>query len=337
MSAQKNLASAISIALGTTALVAAGAATASSAFFPQVVVSPSVTTIVSVANTSAANYNQNGTGPGDNLHYHYYYKPADNNAAPCVEVNVFRPTSQFDLQTIDLGGVFGAFDLGVLFNDPSFFNNWRAPNQSFALGSLTGLVASRGYLVVDNADASEESVRGEAFVFEFANGATWGYQAYRAAGETNPPGAPEFDYTFAASENPAFASIMPFEEIATAFMVTPVTDNMIPGINTYKTQLAYVIDPTASTAFYDRDEGAVSGRVPQEVTCVGRIDAADLLTDAALSLVPDGGWTFVAQNTTNTDYSPAVVIKLEYGVGSFNGEPINGVFNNAFVIAPALQ
>ncbi|MCF7983569.1 MAG: hypothetical protein K9L70_04125 [Thiohalocapsa sp.] len=323
----KNLASAISIVLGASA-IGVGTAHAASAFFPHVVMSPSVTTIVSVANTSADNYNQSGTGPGDFLHYRLYYKDAANNLDPCVEVNAFRPTSQFDLQTIDLGGVFGAFDLGVLFNDPSFFNDWRGPNQTFALGSLTGLVASRGYLVVDNADASGASLGGEAFVFEFANGATWGYQAFAQFG--NEPET-EFDYEFASSAEFNFVSIMPFEEISTAFMVTPVTTNMVPGgSNAFTAAVRYASPLDPNIAFFDRDEGAISGRVEQGVVCVGRIDASDLLTDAALSLVPDGGWSILELS------DPAVVYKLEYGIGSFNGEAINGVFNNAFQLMPVL-
>ena len=347
MFAKQKLSSAIAIALGASvaALAPMQSANADSAFFPQVVVSPTVTTIVSVINTSDTNYNQFGgpsTPTSANLHYRLLYKSAlAANTVACDEVNVYRSTSVNDIQTIDLGGVFGADTLGVLFNDPSFFNNWMAPNQSYALGQ--NRAPMRGYLLVDNAaSGSTETVTGEAFVFEFANGATWGYEAYSA------PGNDEFDYTFAASRSPAQVAIMPFDQIATAFMVTPVDDDMTDGSGAASIKLAS--DSGANTyVLFDRDESQVSGTVPQPVVCVGRVNAESLLTAGALEEVPDGGWgnlwnyrgagasasASACASSESSCNEAAVVIKLEYGVEVFDDEPMIGVFNNAFTIRPS--
>ncbi|SDW62443.1 hypothetical protein [Thiocapsa roseopersicina] len=345
MFAKQKLSSAIAIALGASvaALAPMQSANADSAFFPHVVVSPTVTTIVSVINTGDNNYFPNGDDEGTNLHYRLFYKDAADNTSACDEVNVYRSTSYNDIQTIDLGGVFGADTLGVLFNDPSFYNDWMAPNQSYALGQ--NRAPMRGYLLVDNAESGTLTVTGEAFVFEFANGATWGYEAYSAPGEVTA-GAPEFDYGFAASRSPAQVAIMPFDQITTAFMVTPVDTDMTDGDGVASIKLGDLSGGN-SYVLFDRDESQVSGTVPRTVQCVGRINAEDLLTAGALEEVPDGGWgnlwNYVGSPTASTCGSSsiescneaAVVIKLEYGVEVFDDEPMIGVFNNAFTIRPS--
>ncbi|RKT44476.1 hypothetical protein [Thiocapsa rosea] len=334
MFAKKQLSSAIAIALGASVASMASIQTASadSVFFPHVVVSPTVTTIVSVINTSDVNYNQFGgvvTGTPASLHYRLFYKNPSSLAGACDEVNVYRSTSVNDIQTIDLGGVFGGDTLGVLFNDPSFYNNWMAPNQSFALGENRSPM--RGYLLVDNANSvGAASVTGEAFVFEFANGAAWGYEAYSQTGES--VGAPEFDYLYSASRSPAQVAIMPFDQLATAFMVTPVGPDMTLGNYFATVQLGDSFGGT-SYVLFDRDESIVSGTVPRTVTCVGRVDADTLLTDGALEEVPDGGWGYLRNYRPGTEPA-AVVIKLEYGVDVFDDDPMIGVFNNAIMIRP---
>ncbi len=358
MFAKQKLSSAIAIALGASvaALAPMQSANADSAFFPHVVVSPTVTTIVSVINTSEDNYTF-GSNPTENLHYRLLYKSAlAANTAVCEEVNVYRSTSYNDIQTIDLGGVFGADTLGVLFNDPSFYNNWIAPNQSYALGKNRSPM--RGYLLVDNAASgggpdSTSSVTGEAFVFEFANGATWGYEAYSVAGNESTTGdGDEFDYLSAASRSPAQVAIMPFDQISTAFMVTPVSDDMTTGDAAAIIKLGD-LNGLNSYVLFDRDESQVSGTVPQPVVCVGRVDAESLLTAGALEEVPDGGWGYLwnyrgdagADTGTYCDNisgtaacnEAAVVIKLEYGVEVFDDEPMIGVFNNAFTIRPSFD
>jgi hypothetical protein len=132
---------------------------------------------------------------------------------------------------------------------------------------------------------------------------------------------------------------MPFEEISTAFMITPVDTDMTfnDPLGQAATEVYYNLSdlPVGATAtFFDRDENAVSGQEPETVVCVGRVDAEDLLSLGALALVPDGGWSLLAQSET---YDPAVIIKLEYGVDTFNDEPMMGTFNNGFVLPPAVN
>lgn len=377
---RKALALAISAVVGG---AMASAAYADSAFFPQVVYSPTVTTIVSVVNTSGRNYTPAGAPDGDNLHYRLYYKDLLSPTVAtdkCEEVNVFRPTSKFDLQTFDIGNV--TTDpadnvLGVLFNDPSVNNDWKKANLTYALGTLTGLEAFRGYLVVDNAERdNDKTLTGEAVVLDFVNGSSWGYSALDRAGETDEDVVGgEFDYGLngerSASRSPYQTAIMPFAEVNTAFLVTPIYDrdqgsarfraprwrfasdrvigNVAPDShNGYKATLRLDTDATGRFALFDRDEVVVSGTVPREVVCVGRVEAQSLLTAGALASLPNGGWgnlrnfTTVCQ-TTAFGGAPgnqiceriepaAVVIKHEAGT-SLNGFLTGaGRWNNAIIL-----
>ena len=323
---QKKLVSAIAIAIGTSA-GAVGSVHADSALFPFLVNGPTVTSIVSVMNGGDGYM----FGNAEFLHYTYYYKsvfadPKD----PCKEKNVYRPTSPYDIQTIDLGGTYGSTTLGVLFNDPSFYNDWEGPGQTFALGA--DLDPHRAYLVVDN---SQGVMSGEAFIFEVASGATWGYQAFKA-GET----ANQADFTGFATVVPSQIPVMPFDDITTKLAVTPVFTPMagIPS-NNYQVEVSLkVTDQFNNTGvMFDRDEIPVSGSVPQRVTCIDAVEVRDLLSDGLADAggeLADGGWTEVyTEKPTSatagvTPVESAIIYKVEYGAGTFNGEPANGVFNN---------
>lgn len=326
---QNKLAASIATAIGASALVS-GAAVAGSGLWPHVVFSPSVTTIVSVINE----------GVVDELHYILYYKDIsvdDPNLELCEEVNVFRPTSPNDIQSIDLGNVYGSATQGVLFNDPSINNNWEG-RGSYALAAATGLSSLRGYLIVDNSVADAEDVSGDALILEYANGAAWGYQA-KTTGTIGPL---DFSGEGIADGDSSQTSIKPFAEIATGFMVTPVSDNMWPDGGRDVTDISLEVDTFGILGvMFDRDENPVSGSTPQTVVCVGRVNATDLLSSGAEAFLPDGGWS-----NLSVDYAGgpggtkpadgAVVYQLEYGEGTFNGEPIgtvtgtNATYNNAF-------
>lgn len=368
MFAKSTLASAVAAALGVSAV---GIAHADSVFFPQVVLSDTVTTIVSVVNTSNENWNSSGVvgQPGTNLHYRFYYKSgaaAGDQLAACEEYNEYLPTSQNDIQTIDLSGQFGADTAGVLFNDPSINNKWKASGRDYAFGR--NVMPARGYLYVDNQGGTnftpngEKSLTGEAFVFEFGSGAAWGYQAYSRDGLPHTGAAGDgSDYTLSASESPANVTIMPFNEITTAFFVTPVDFDQAPDFtNDYRARIELVT--TTRGDLYDRDENLVSGTVVQDVVCVARINAEDMLTDGTLARLVDGGWgklwnyrqvkdgpnwvpaVFDAAASNGLAVAPskfasddgAVVIKLEYNLGgTFNKEKVGGTYNNSVMIAPA--
>jgi hypothetical protein len=334
---QKRLATAIAVAIGTSA-AAVSSVQAGSALFPFLVEGPTVTSIVSVMNGAAGENPRGYLFQGNEwLHYSYYYKlVADDNAlAGCAEKNVYRSTSPFDIQTMDLGNHFGQDTLGVLFNDPSVLNDWESYNQSYSLAN--NIAPHRAYLVVDN---SEGTMSGEAFIFEVASGATWGYQAFKDPDQR----AANADFTGFAAAVPSQVALMPWEEITTKFAVTPVHTQMA-GLrgNNYRTELyMQAADQFGATgAMYDRDELPVSGTVRQPVTCIGAVVASTLLTDA-LAEVPDGGWTEIytdaptgAAAAGSTPVDNAIIFKVEYGENTFNGENAGlGVFNNGIYLMP---
>ncbi|NEV62818.1 hypothetical protein [Thiorhodococcus minor] len=352
MFAKNTLASAVAAAIGVSAV---GVAQADSVFFPYAAISQTVTTIASVINTTANNWDQAGNIATTHLHYRFYYKsgPAVNDLlAPCEEYNEYLPTSQYDIQTIDLGGIFAAETAGVMFNDPSINNKWAQTGRDYAFGR--NVAPARGYLYVDNSDGTvTDTLAGEAFMFEFGSGAAWGYQAYNSDTASYIP---------AASESPSNVAIMPFDEITTAFFVTPVDGDQAPDFaNNYRARVEFVT--SARGDLYDRDENLISGTIPQDVVCVGRVEAADMLSDGTRARVVDGGWARlwnyrVVPNATATSWVPAefaadnsavispsadrndwddgaVVIKLEYNLGgTLNGESVGGVFNNSIMFAP---
>lgn len=354
MFAKNTLASAVAAAIGVSA---AGIAQADSVFFPYAAISQTVTTIVSVINTAGVgqNWTQGGAVGGTHLHYRFYYKSGaavSDKLAACEEYDEYLPTSQNDIQTIDLGGVFAADTAGVMFNDPSINNKWQQSGRDYAFGR--NVAPARGYLYVDNSDATAtDTLAGEAFVFEFGSGAAWGYQAHNS--DTS-------DYTFAASQSPSNVALMPFDEITTAFFVTPVDLDQAPDFsNNYRARVEFVT--SARGDLYDRDENLISGTVPQDVVCVARVDASEMLSDGTLARLTDGGWgriwnyrvvlnggawvpavydagvsggiSVAPGSSRNNSDDGAVVIKLEYNLGgTINGEAVGGTYNNAIMFAP---
>ncbi len=251
------IATALAGVFGGAGLFDSVAVQADAVMFPYVVNSATVTTVVNVVNTSNVLYNASGVGGvGGNftrLHWRLHNKNGTNatdNTAACGEIDVYLPTSRFDIQTVDLGTHFGAATSGVLFNDPSINNNWQAN-----LGSLTYALASsvpspsRGVLLVDNADTDDfrlpfafaATIAGEAFVYEFGSGAAWGYQApvvnnFTGGGDNGvaemsfgdpslggitPGGALSFITSTRGSPG-GFTTFMPPEETGTRFFVTPL-------------------------------------------------------------------------------------------------------------------
>lgn len=232
----KPLNSAIAVALGALAAVSSNVQ-ADAAFFPHVVVSNTVTTIVSVVNTSHDLY-----GPqDDDLHYTLMYKNAANNADTCAEFNTFLPSSKNDLQTIDLGApledINGNPDNGVLFEPGGGSNVAYTDADRYNIGTvarnrMAGNPALRGFLLVDNdkSGGNEEkpSVFGEAIVVEFGVGATWGYSAFSRLDDSRPNPTEfneEGDFDDAASKDGYPIQFLPLigdGSAISALMITPV-------------------------------------------------------------------------------------------------------------------
>ena len=337
------------IALGVALAAGVTAAQADSLFFPFVVVSPSVTTLVSVIHHGGAvsGYDLAGVPyAGENLHWQVVYKlaPAANNQN-CDDHNYYLPTSGKDIQTVDLGGVISKpGDYGVLFNDPSFSNNWRAVTTATGWGydmlASATATGARAYLIVQDADKAADMNRlsGFAMVYDYSAGASWGYKADEvtrnvAAGDHNYVAAPGIQ-----------VHMMPFPEVFTRFFITPVNsaapaqlyDNMDANFGKMATQAMLSADGAGAVA-YNRDETALSGHLADGVICTGVLDVYEMLPELSKGKLVDGGWTYIVPSDMNAS-DGAVIAELEYGgpntgrAGTLNGHPAKGAFNNAFMV-----
>ncbi len=348
------IASAVSAAVGVAGIPAGQADTM---MWPYTVVSTTVTTILSVINHGSTQATSPGGVP-NYLHYSHFHKAAGDTSKTglCVEVDVRRPTTPEDIVTFDLGGKFGAATNGVLFNDPTNYEN-----RNFAL--LAGAAPTRGFSLVDNLLIDDAELYGEARIYEVGSGAMWGYRAYNGtdAGFNNPlfTNGPEVQgevlaNTFSGtSPELTPVELLPLNEWVTAFFVTPVgntvnTNGPVPAVpvtgqrtGTWSAAFQlHDIEPSTGLDLvaFDRDENPISGHVPWQVTCVARIDLTELIVAGSQSEMPDGGWAYadVLIGTLDPDdiqrqtAYQAVVYKLEFNTGNtFNGEPIIGVVNTA--------
>lgn len=364
---RKPLNVAISVAFGATFAVSTGVQ-ADTAFWPHVVVSDQVDTIVSVINTA----------DDSTLHYSIIYKDGRSNSNPCFEYNTLLPSSKNDIQTIDLGAADAASS--VLFEKGDGTGNVKWKGADFGLGSVARTrldnAPIRAFLLIDN-EADEHhrsleggngaSLSGEATILEYDVGASWGYDVSENVDLANAGRYNSFDYDRAASESGYKTPLLPMMGGATttvAFMVTPVLTSrlrdekaLIPAnYNGDKSDQSeaytggsegnYTATIGARGAYgsrgaYDRDENFISGSIDRTVTCIGRVDSYQLFSDSVLSsrdAMSNGGFTYLANftkqsngSTTKTAYNAAVIYKIEYGA-EFDGLPLNGNYNNGLRI-----
>jgi hypothetical protein len=349
------IAAAVAVSLGTS-VVGMSAAQADEILFPYLVSSDTVTTILSVVN-------DDDFQGADQLHYRYYYKSGTNaasNSAACQEADYRESSSPNDIVTFDLSGVYGDAQ-GVLFEPAASQVNVKY-DKSFAL--FKNIKPVRAYAVIDNNDRFfiNQGVYGEAIVFEFVNGAMWGYSAYNAASiyavdnagstvVTNPydfsdRGETAGEVLVAAPAGAdverywAPIAVMPFAEVTTRLFVTPIATTgpafQLSPNNTATIVLA-VNDPDSSTfdVMYDRDENPISGQVPAAVTCVGAVDVQNMISQAARQFVQLGGWTNVGIAA-----GQAVVIKLEFNDSTpttLDGKPVAGFYNNSIWLTKGIR
>lgn len=342
------------IALGV-ALVA-GAATVQAAdtlFFPYVVSGGAVTTLVSVINTdtsgTAQYYNNNGSsaavygGANRYLHWRYHIKTANTNAATCLENNGYFPTSPLDMVTYDVSGTRG--EGGVMFNDASVLNNWKAEGALNQLNAIT-LNGQRATLLVHNAaGAASPSLVGEALIVEFDTGSAWGYGAARNSSSGVSQDS-DFNFSFLGAVDTG-VTFLPQGEFTTRFFVTPVGQLALadgldaPDFGSLRTQV-HLVPVTGSIRVVNRDESGVSGGVtPQRVTCVGVVDVRDLVTAANVwnYVSNEGGWGRLvtsAPSGADSDTENAAVIKLDFRAAGANGAlnlaPGVGAMNSAYIL-----
>lgn len=348
----------VALATGAMTMGATSAIAADTLLFPYVVNSTTTTTIVSVIDRgdgATDRYNSAGVvgnGAGFNRnHWRLHFKDganATNNAATCGEINFYLPTSPNDLQTVDLGGTFGATTRGVLFNDPSTNNNWNAAGVNFNFAA-TLQDPMRGALFVHNADSTtNQTMQGEAMVLEFANGAAWGYQAL-AVNNGTANDSNGFAFAGATSTTGQGVTFMPPAETFTRLFVTPVTTPMLAAnganVGTWgglraRVRLNDQAGGAGAGVAFDRDENLVSGSLPQDVTCVGAVDMSAMIQPAhtaAGGALANGGWANLIIEASPvtaagvTTVATANVIKLDFSLGGqFNGEAVGAPFNNAY-------
>jgi hypothetical protein len=348
------IAAAVAVSLGTS-VVGMNAAQADQIFFPYVVLSKDVTTILTVINDEDEAVGE--------LHYRYYRKqePAGNTGG-CNEFNFWDNTSENDVVTFDLGGVFGNPDSGVMFEPQQS----KAVNEAdFRMDAGARSPAKRGYVLVDNyspignnaaVPSPTSRLSGEALVIEFATGSSWGYQAYNASEIWSFDGVDlvlenRYDFTDRVETNgdvlvaapdgtdPAIAkannwvpvAILPFDQAVTKFLVTPI-GTAFPfqgpdGTSAYQATIRLTAATTSNDrVLYDRDERPFSGGRAVPVTCVGAVLMADLIDENVRRSAPSGGWSNLVVSA-----GQAVVMKAEYNPLSpsiLDNVTINGSWNS---------
>lgn len=182
----------ISVLVALTMLLSIGAtvkdANADAIMFPWVVRSDTVTTLISVVNTSQALSEACGfSGPffiPGTLHWEYYFKSttANGQTERCTEHNFESTSSKDDMVTFDVAGVFN--------NGLALFNDFGSNPQFVADFTLPVDNPRRAFLLVDNntdtyvdfGTNGDGTLFGEAMIIERGSGAAWGYIAYNARG-----------------------------------------------------------------------------------------------------------------------------------------------------------
>lgn len=212
--------------------------------FPFTVVSPSVTTIVTIVDAggeTTQRYNQDGTpsDTGGYLHGRVMYKlrTQPNSAACDKNGEIYIPTNPGGVMTVDLGHHFSGDD-GILFKGTAARDD-EVSDEPF-IDASGGAVS--GPLVFHNSDDSinEEpgidtddfystrttdegrgTVYGEAMIFEYAGGAAWGYKTESKDGMTNNDPT-DFSFTNRATKPWSIVTFMPPSEVITKLAIVPV-------------------------------------------------------------------------------------------------------------------
>lgn len=344
------IATAVAAGLGLS-VVGMSAAKADSILFPHFVLSPTVTTILSVVNDDFSALEE--------LHYRYYYN--NGQSGQCAEYDFWNPTSENDIVTFDMGAHFTTDATGVLFEPNSTTVRYI---DDFAILARPAPTPTRGYVLVENTPrnpnddfpAPTARLAGDAVVVEFITGSAWGYSAYNASeiwgytpGRTaEAPGtltllnqndfsdrvevngevltAPLATTTSVDQKNAFWVpiSIMPWDQMQSALLVTAVSTNMGPN-GSYAATTSLKLRGTAQGAdriMFNRDERAYSGPGAANITCIGRVEIEDMVGETVKQSTPQGGWT----NLTVTN-GQAIVFKAEINT-SFPVD--NGTFNNIY-------
>jgi hypothetical protein len=293
--------------------LAAGVTTQAAAddlFFPMVVNSDTVATLLSVANMvpGQAAYSDRA------LFVSLNYKQTEKLDEACKHLDGNLRSSTNDLMTVSLSSYFG----NLMFGDPS-------GASKIVADTYQKIGAYRGYVVVSNRDYgyagvdTTNALYGEAMVVDFSAGASWGYVGWNT--QTNQAALPVVgltgavatatttatnagylvnDYAYGIHSSAAAAgfgggvigtggsvvTLMPSAQVTTKLFVTPVPATRQQLWDPQTNGQASVIvrlGPVGNNTMYDRDEVPRSFSTSTRVTCVGAVDVWKDLIPAALN------------------------------------------------------
>ena len=311
-------------------------------FFPYVVTSPTVASILSIVNTD----------PDGELFLNYFTKNSLAATASCTDQLRNRVDSATnDIVTFEANGAFvegvESATGGPLFNDPAVAVTYVGDN--FTMGPLS--TTTRAFLVADDNDNDGEDLYGEAIILETQGGAAWGYRAFNGAddgGALTGGNAPEFD---APSDvlgealdvdngtDAAAVTLLPTNEWETRFFVTPLSDGNQRCTNCNAAIKLTRDKGEAALGIFDRDTTPFTGTNAEivEVVCVHGVDLTDLLPASVEAAVGDqGGWGYVNIDVGSVGGETAfaaTVIKLEFNSVQFVSpstfNSFNGTVNTA--------
>jgi hypothetical protein len=332
---QRVLVFALCLAVTIPLMVPTSKARADALFFPYVVASPAVATIISVVNKD----------PDGELFLNYLIKNSSAATASCTD----KGRNQVDSATNDIvsfeangffvGSVPGAIG-GPLFNDASVAVDYTGNN--FTMGPIDA--TTRAILVVDDNDNDGEHLYGEALILETVGGAAWGYRAINGAddgGELSGGNAPEFD---APSDvlgealdvdngtDAAAVTLLPLTEWQTRFFVTPLSDGNQRCTNCNAAIKLTRDKGESALGVFDRDTTPYVGTSNEiiQVVCVHGVDLADLLPASVEAAIGNqGGWGYVNIDVGSiggeTSFA-ATVLKLEYNTVQFISPDVSKSF-----------
>lgn len=352
---------ALGVSIGIGSLVANAADVA---MFPYIIDSPAVTTVVTVIDRSGdvmtrdhgvIRYDEDGNPSEDGgyLHWRLHYKegasattaPANN--APCEGVHAYISTTPGDIKTVEMGSAkLTSDDSGLMFEGSSADNRTALRSLARADGDKPW----RGVLFVHNADDETDdytvhgTVQGEAMIFEFASGASWGYNA-----EISDSGGADDadDFIFAGNASNAYnaaptVTLMPPSEVISQLMVTPVSwepmlgqgGSSVDGWDNISVKVGLRADMADTVAAFDRDGNPVYGGVDASISCVGVVkvfptedtdDGSTLVNAAAKVGLSEGGYgsLSIMSGSGGTPSDLAVVYKVEYNRGNY-ADTLNG-------------
>jgi len=314
-------------------------AVADDILFPWVPIFDSVSTVVSITNSSTS----------DTLNLVYRYKAGDNydnQTATCEHYDISTDTSENDILTFDASGNINGGQ--PIFGDVVSGTKGYTNADLLALGNNITKPA-RAFLLVSNETTTvpaDRTLYGEAMVLEIAGGAAWGYVAYNPEGAVTTPNA--FNDFFGdrlgeviANNEYVQVALWPPNKVTTKFFITPVTSaSMDNGKLSVKVRLCKTESggDCVDGGVWFNDETGVSTTKEKSVVCTAAPTLDHLLESAAYNAFKNKntmGWTNVVVNPGSTtgglaQTEAAIIGKLDYTTSGITIEDttVPGTLNN---------